>query len=58
MATKIHSGTRDVVAILYAPRGFGDAEALAWASRFADALSVSCRARDVGCDLVGLASAA
>jgi len=51
MVTKIHPGTRDVVAVLYAPRALGDEAVLAWASRFADELSVSCRPRDVGFSL-------
>jgi DNA/RNA-binding domain of Phe-tRNA-synthetase-like protein len=57
MATKIHSGTRDVVAILYAPRAFGDKAALAWGARFADALEASCRPRDAGFSLIEAATA-
>ncbi|MCX6100993.1 MAG: hypothetical protein NTV92_06185 [Candidatus Bipolaricaulota bacterium] len=48
MATKIQSGTQNVVAILYVPRSFGDETALGWAARFADALASSCSAHDAG----------
>jgi DNA/RNA-binding domain of Phe-tRNA-synthetase-like protein len=57
MATKIQPETQNVVAILYVPRPFGDETALGWAARFADALAVSCSARDAGFRVVQEGSA-
>jgi DNA/RNA-binding domain of Phe-tRNA-synthetase-like protein len=48
MATKVRADTRNVVAVLYAPRSLGTAFAMLWGERFAELLAASCRARAVG----------
>ncbi|MBN2497895.1 MAG: hypothetical protein JXR96_25095 [Deltaproteobacteria bacterium] len=53
-ATKIHPGTRDVVAVLYAPASETEEELSRWARRFADLLASHCHARESGFELVGV----
>jgi hypothetical protein len=52
MATKIHPGTRNVVAILYAPADEPPTAVEQWAERYAERLSTHCRAREVGFDVL------
>jgi DNA/RNA-binding domain of Phe-tRNA-synthetase-like protein len=48
MTTKVRADTRNVIAVLYAPRSLGTAVAMLWGERFAELLATSCRARAVG----------
>ena len=48
MTTKIHEGTRDVVAVLYAPADEPEESVERWATRFAELLERLCGAESVG----------
>ncbi|MEN6369113.1 MAG: phenylalanine--tRNA ligase beta subunit-related protein [Thermotogota bacterium] len=48
MATKIHAGTANVIAVLYAPRSMAASAVSGWCERFAELLSLHCGARRVG----------
>jgi len=48
MATKIHAGTTNVVAVLYAPRSESTSTVSRWCERFAERLSSHCGAERTG----------
>lgn len=52
MTTKIQPKTRNVVAVLYAPADEPVASVEQWAERYTERLSIHCRAREVGFEVL------